>query len=110
MFIINIADPIILILMLAITVILIFLAKETKKAYLIAIALLAYLGLLTMHILQSLGLSEEFENVKSVLTSCVAVDFIMILLSFLSYLWVDDIEVKIGKKKSVNNGLEWFWG
>lgn len=109
MFIFNIANPITLVLMLAITLILIFLGKETKKGYIVAIALFVFLGLLIMHVTQILTLTPELEVYKSTLSSCLAVDFTMILLSFLSYLWVDDIESKQGKKKSIDNSLDWFW-
>lgn len=110
MFIFNISNPITLILMLAITLILIFLGKETKKGYITAVALFMYLALLIMHAVQLLTLTAEFESYKSVISSCITVDFVMILLSFLSYLWVDNIESKLGKKKTLNDGMEWFWG
>ena len=109
MFVFNIANPITLVLMLAITLILIFLGKETKKGYIVAIALFIFLALLIMHVVQLITLTPEFVEYKSTLTSCLAVDFTMILLSFLSYLWVDDIESKQGKKKSIDNSLDWFW-
>jgi len=109
MFIFNISNPITLILMLAITLILIFLGKETKKGYIVAIALFIFLALLIMHVVQILTLTPEFAENKSILSNCLAIDFTMILLSFLSYLWVDDIESKTGKKKSIDNSLDWFW-
>lgn len=107
MFMFNIANPITLILMLAITLILIFLGKETKKGYIVAIALFIFLALLVMHVVQIL--TPEYADYQSTLSNCLAVDFTMILLSFLSYLWVDDIESKEGKKKSIDNSLDWFW-
>ena len=33
----------------------------------------------------------------------------MIFISYASYLWVDDVETKAKKKKSIDNSLEWFW-
>lgn len=107
MFIFNIANPITLILMLAITLILIFLGKETKKGYIVAIALAVFLMLLIWHVVQVV--TPEYANYKSTLSSCIAIDFTMILLTFLSYLWVDDLESKEGKKKSIDNSLDWFW-
>ena len=35
--------------------------------------------------------------------------FIFVFLSFISYLWIDDIEAKERKVKSIDNSLEWFW-
>lgn len=110
MFIFNVANPITLILMLAITLILIFLGKETKKGYLTAISLFVFLVLLIWHVGQLLTLSPDFADTKPTLTSCLVVDFVMILLSFLSYLWVDELESRTGKKKSFDAGLDWFWG
>ena len=110
MFIFNIANPITLILMLTITLILVFLGKETKKGYLTAISLFIYLLLLVWHVVQLLTLSPDLADLKSTLTSCLTIDFVMILLSFLSYLWVDELESRITKKKSYDSGLDWFWG
>lgn len=110
MFIFNIANPITLILMLAITLILIFLGKETKKGYITSISLFVYLALLIWHVVQMMTLTPELMAFKSTLSSCLAIDFAMILLSFLSYLWVDELESRIGKKKSIDSGMDWFWG
>ena len=110
MFIFNIANPITLILMLAITLILVFIGKETKKGYITAISLLLYLVLLIWHATQLLTLTPAMIDFKSTLTTCLTVDFVMILLSFLSYLWVDELESRMGKKKSFESGLDWFWG
>lgn len=110
MFIFNISNPITLILMLAITLILIFLGKEVKKGYITAISLFIYLVLLLTHVVQLMTLTTEFEIFRSTLSNCITIDFIMILLSFLSYLWVDNTESKLGKKKSFEAGMEWFWG
>lgn len=110
MFVFNISNPITLILMLAITLILIFLGKEVKKGYITAISLLIYLVLLVTHVVQLMTLTTEFSAYKSILSNCITVDFVMILLSFLSYLWVDNTESKLGKKKTFEAGMDWFWG
>ena len=110
MFIFNISNPITLILMLAITLILIFLGKEVKKGYITAISLFIYLVLLVTHVVQLMTLTTEFSAYKSILSNCITVDFVMILLSFLSYLWVDNTESKLYKKKTFESGMDWFWG
>ncbi len=110
MFIFNVANPITLVLMLAITLILIYFGKESKKGYITAISLFIFLGLLLWHVWQMLTLTVELEAFRTTLTSCLTVDFVMILLSFLSYLWVDELESRTGKKKSYESGLDWFWG
>ena len=110
MFIFNVANPITLILLLAITLILVFLGKETKKGYLTAIALFIFVVFLIWHVIQILTIAPEFEEAKPTLTSCLVVDFVMIILSFLSYLWIDELESRTGKKKRYDSGLDWFWG
>lgn len=109
MFIFDISNPLTLILMLAATVLLIFLAQEIKKSYVSSIMLVVYLIILIMHVAQLATLSEEFRYMVTTLSRCIAIDFVFILITFFSYLWVDDIEAKAKGKKSIDNSLEWFW-
>lgn len=109
MFIFDISNPLTLLLMLAATVLLVFLSQEIKKSYISAITLFTYIVILIIHVAQVATLSEEFRYMLSTLSRCIAIDFIFILISFFSYLWVDDIEAKVSGKKSVDNSLEWFW-
>lgn len=109
MFIFDISNPLTLILMLAATVLLIFLAQEVKKSYIGAIVLFAYLIILVMHVAQIATLSEEFRYMITTLSRCIAIDFVFVLITFFSYLWVDDIEAKAEGKKSIDNSLDWFW-
>ena len=109
MFIFDITNPFTLILMLAATILLIFLAQEIKKSYITALPLFAYLIILIIHVAQLTTLPEEYRYLVSTLARCVAVDFVFILISFFSYLWVDDIETKATGKKSIDNSLDWFW-
>ena len=109
MFVFDISNPLTLILMLAITVLLIFLAQEIKKSYIGAILLFAYLVILIIHVAQIATLSEEFRYMLTTLSRCIAIDFVFVLITFFSYLWVDDIEAKAEGKKSIDNSLDWFW-
>lgn len=109
MFIFDISNPLTLVLMLAATVLLVFLSQEIKKSYVVAIALFAYLVILIFHVAQIATLSEEFRFMISTLSRCIAIDFAFILITFFSYLWVDDIEAKAKGKKSIDNSLDWFW-
>ena len=36
-------------------------------------------------------------------------DFVFVLITFFSYLWVDDIEARAIGKRSIDNSLDWFW-
>lgn len=109
MFIFDISNPLTLLLMLAATVLLIFLAQEVKKSYIGAIILFAYLIMLIIHVAQIATLSEEFRYMLTTLSRCIAIDFVFVLISFFAYLWVDDIEAKAEGKKSIDNSLDWFW-
>ena len=110
MFVINISEPITLLLLTIATVLLIFLGKEVKKSYIPAFALFAYLILVVVHSLQLANLTVEFYDVYyKLLVRCIAIDCIMIFISFFAYLWVDDIAAKFYKKKSIDNSLDWFW-
>lgn len=109
MFIFDISNPLTLILMLAATVLLIFLAQEVKKSYINAIPLFTYLIILVIHVAQSMTLPEEYRYLAANLSRCIAIDFVFILISFFAYLWVDDIEAKKLGKKSIDNSLDWFW-
>ena len=109
MFIFDISNPLTLILMLAATVLIIFLAQEVKKSYVAAIMLFAYLVILIVHVAQIATLSEEFRYMITTLSRCIAIDFVFVLITFFSYLWVDDIEARAAGKRSIDNSLDWFW-
>ena len=63
--------------------------------------------MILVHTFQSFVLTDEIQ--KAMVTRSLGVDAIMIFLSYISYLWVDDIETKEKNKKSIDNSLEWFW-
>ena len=50
-----------------------------------------------------------YETQQVTIRYCIAFEITMVLLTFFSYLWVDDIASKFYKKKSVDNSLDWFW-
>lgn len=109
MFIFDISNILNLLLMLAATILLIFLAQELKKSYITGIVLFVYLIILVMHVAQLITLPEAYKDMLPVLGRCVAIDFVFILISFFAYLWVDDMEAKKMQKKSVDNSLDWLW-
>lgn len=107
MFLIDISSPLAVIIAVVLTLCTLLLAKETKNSILMAIALGIFIVLLVMHTIQLTTLSELY--LAGTLRSCLIVDFIFILLSYISYLWVDEIETKYKNKKSIDNSLDWFW-
>lgn len=109
MFLVNVANPWVLLLSLFIMICLIYIGKEAKNAYVPMMALIVFLILLVMHGIQFLILPVQYENMMPQISSCLLVDFLMIFIAYASYLWIDDIEAKAKKKKSIDNSLEWFW-
>lgn len=109
MFVFDVSNPLTLVLMLAATILLIFLSQEIKKSAVAGGVLIVYLGVLILHVTQLTTLTEEFRFLSQTLSRCIAIDFIFILVSFFSYLWVDDIEAKVKQTKVVSNSLDWFW-
>ena len=109
MFIFYISNIFTLILMLAITILLIFLSQELKKSYIAGILLFFYLILIAVHVGQMITLPQEYQANLPILVRCMVIDLVFILISFFAYLWVDDIEAKKMGKKSIDDSLSWFW-
>ena len=109
MFFIDTSNPIIVLVGLGITLALIYLGKEAKNAYIPLTSLIAFLLILVIHVVQYTTLAEEYAIYSNIMGKCMAVDFIIIFIAYMSYLWVDDIETKKKKKKSIDNSLDWFW-
>ncbi len=109
MFLINVANPWILLIALFITLCFTYIGKEGKNAYVALVPLIVFLILLLMHGMQYMVFHLQYEDMGPILARCLLVDFIMIFLSYISYLWIDDIEAKAKKKKSIDDSLEWFW-
>ena len=109
MFVLNIANPMTLFLILLAIVLLIFLGQEIKKSVAVAIPLFAFLVLLIVHVVQVTTLGADTLYLAGTLYKCIALDFLFILVTFFAYLWVDDLEAKANNKKSIDNSLDWFW-
>lgn len=107
MFFLNTIQPLTVLLLVVASVLLIFLGKEVKKPVLPAIVLIAFLVIVLMHAIQLCMPSYEEYNVT--IRYCIAFELTMVLMSFFSYLWVDDIASRFYKKKSIDNSLDWFW-
>lgn len=92
------------------TVLLIYLSQEIKRSFVAAIPLFAFVLDLVIHTIQVLTLKEEFSYLYSTLTANMAIDFVFLLLTFLAYLWADDVEAKEFNKKTLNSkGIDWLF-
>lgn len=106
----NTADPLNTILILAATLLLVYLGKETKNSRIPQIVLFVDLVLIVIHAVQFVTMAETATpEIIKVLSQSLAVNFGLVMVSFLSYLWVDELESKVKKTKVINSGLDWFW-
>lgn len=106
---INLTDPLIVILCLAAIIAAIFLGHEIKRAIVPAIALMLCMALLVVHTIQLFAFGELYADYQSILSTSMIYDFGFVLITYLGYLWIDDIEAKHRNKKSIDNSLDWFW-
>lgn len=106
---IDLTQPFIILLCLASIICAIYLGHEIKKAIIPAIALIICIVLLVMHTLQLFVFGESYLEYKHILSMSMIYDFGFVLITYLSYLWIDDIEAKNRNKKSIDNSLDWFW-
>lgn len=106
---VDLTQPFIVLLCLAAIICAIFLGHEIKRAVVPATALILCIALLVMHTLQLFVFSETYVGYERVLSTSMLFDFGFVLLTYISYLWIDDIEAKHRNKKSIDNSLDWFW-
>ena len=92
---------------LMIALLFIILGREYRRSILPAIGLGIFLAILLTHTFQLTVLQDL--SLKSIVTRSMTVDCLMILLLYISYLWIDDMEAKEKNKKSIDNSLDWFW-
>ncbi len=109
MFIFDLTNPLTLLLVVLATALLIFLGQEIKRSSVAIIPLISFLGLLVIHVVQVSSLGADYSNLASTIYKCIALDFLFILITFFSYLWVDDLEAKKNNIKSIDHSLDWFW-
>lgn len=110
MFLFDLTNLLTLFLILVATVLIIYLSQEIKKSMVAAIPLFAFLIDLIIHTIQMLTLKPEFSYLYSKLSINMAIDFAFLLLTFLAYLWADDVEAKAQNKKTINSkGIDWLF-
>lgn len=106
---INFTKPFSVLVAVIIFVLMLYLSKENKKAWIIGTLLFAFLALLIAHTVEFALVKDQTEEMYKAVTGSATMDLIFVFLSFMSYLWIDDIEAKNGKRKSIDNSLDWFW-
>lgn len=94
---------------LIIASIMIYFGYRMKRSVIPAIALIVFICFLIIHAMQLFIFKEEYLQYEHVLAVSMIYDFIFVLVTYLAYLWTDDIEAKYRNKKSIDNSLDWFW-
>ena len=106
---IDLTQPLVVLLCLASIICAIYLGHEIKKAVVPATALMLCIALLITHSLQLFVFLESYKGYEHILSLSMIYDFGFVLVTYLAYLWIDDIESKHRNKKSIDNSLDWFW-
>ena len=110
MFIFDLTNLLTLILVVIATILFIFLSQEVKKSLIAAIPLFAVVIDLIIHTIQMLTLKQEYSYLFSTLCYNMAIDFALLLVTFLGYLWADEVEAKVFNKKTINSkGINGLW-
>ena len=106
---VNTADPVVLLISLAVLVLIIVISRKIEHIPLLIVAILVLIGTLIYHSAFLEGLASTEDALISQTYYCIAADMVMLLLAFISFLWVDDIVAKKKKLKSYDDSLNWFW-
>ena len=106
---IDLTQPFVILLCLASIICAIYLGHEIKKAIVPAVALILCIALLIIHTSQLFIFKGSYIGYEHVLSMSMICDFIFVLITYISYLWIDDVEAKHRNKKSIDNSLDWFW-
>lgn len=105
----NTSEPIMIIIYTLLIAAIIFISKETKNPAMLFIVIFAIIFMLINHSVMLEDLKHSKEGGISEIYHCIGMDLIFLLLTFISYLWVDDMSAKKNKKKSYDDSLSWFW-
>lgn len=106
---INTANYIQIIVITLATVGVIAFARKIERPVFPGVLIIVNLALLLYHsyVLNTMPSYMEFQISQTYL--CIAMDFLWLLISFLGYLWIDDIKAIKFNKKSYDNSMSWFW-
>ena len=105
---INFTQPLALFIALMLFVLVLWFSHQSKKSVIAGIMLFIYISVLILHTLELTMGTLTQEGIYAAVQSIIY-DLVFVFLSFISYLWIDDIEAKVKKKKIIDNSLDWFW-
>lgn len=105
----NTASPLITLVYALIIASVVFISKKSESGFLIAILIFLIIGVLIYHSVALESLPSLNQTAISGVYHCIAIDLIFLLITFVSYLWIDDIIAKKKQLKSYDDSLSWFW-
>ena len=85
MFVFDLTNPLTLLLVVMATALLIFLGQEIKRSSVAIIPLIAFLGLLIIHVVQVASLGTELAYLSGKIYKCIALDLLLILITFFTF-------------------------
>ena len=109
MYIIDVSNLFITVLLIAITAVLILLGKEKRKSYFSGFLLLGFVALIIVHTIQVIAIDKKELVEVITLAKCICIDFVFIIVTFIAYLLTDELEARSNGKNLNTNGLDWFW-
>ena len=92
-----------------ITVLLIILGRKLGLSVVPGRATIENLVFLVYHSLKLDSIADGNSLSTSMEYNYLLVGFALLLISFIAFLWVDDIVAKKKNKKSYDDSLSWFW-
>lgn len=104
----NTSNPITMLVIVAVMALVITLSRKAEIVWPLILLMIGITGYLIYHSVQ-LDSLEKGSELISIVYHCIACDLIYMLITFISYLWVDDIVAKKKKLKSYDDSLSWFW-
>jgi len=84
-------------------------ARKIEKPILAGVLIVLNLMLLIYHTYLLNTIPSVLEEAVSQVYLCIAMDFLWLLVSFLGYLWIDDIAATKFHRKSYDSSMNWFW-
>ena len=106
---IDLSNPFNVLIALILFVLTLILAKETKRSTLMCIMLLVFLTIIVGHTIEYILMPDIPQEISKILINSITTDYIFVFLSYISYLWLDNIECVDKKEKSIDDSLRWFW-
>ena len=106
---INLSDPFSILVATVLFVLILFIARQMKNKSVLGIMLAVFLTIIVGHTAELFSITNLSEEIKVIIMRSITMDFVFIFISFISFLWIDDIETKEKNLKSINNSLDWFW-